>query len=108
MIIQEELKGGCQNFDIVDSEFDHVAYYMSYHQMDLLTLMKGLKVLNECINRFCEKTVGCQIHVWNFYTASSYSLRGCYDGVCEVNGNTRSFIQESIRGRICYANEEFR
>ena len=46
------------------------------------------------------------------YTISSFAdyyfqRSGCYEGCCSLQGNARAFVQESIRGGKCQANDKF-
>ena len=112
-ICREEMENGCHNF-YCDSfgNIDHVAYYCYYHRLDCEVLRAGMKVFREWIWNFTESTLRNPVDIWEFMTASSFADHyfqyvGCYDLCYELQGNLRSFVQESVRGGICYANDEF-
>ena len=112
-ICREEMENGCHNF-YCDSfgNIDHVAYYCYYHRLDCEVLRAGMRVFRERIWNFTEQTLRQPVDIWEYMTASSFAdfyfqHRGCYDMCYELQGNLRSFVQESVRGGICYANPEF-
>ena len=50
--------------------------------------------------------------MWQFVTLSSFAdyycgARSCYFNTYALQSNNRSFVQESVRGGICYANPKF-
>ena len=63
-ILQEEIENDCPFFDVIDGRLDHVAYNMMYHEFDLITLMKGIKVLRQRVNTLCQETLGFPIDIW--------------------------------------------
>ena len=108
--ICDEERFHCNNFWVDETHIDAVMYYLYY---GLLTLKKGMDVFNKRISDFCERTMGTKVSLDNFLTISSFadryfSMRGCYDGCMENQGNTRAFIQESVRGGICHSNPQTR
>lgn len=68
-----------------------------------------MKVFRRRIFDFTKETVDKYVDIFLYFTISSfadhfYQLRGCYAGAYENQCNNRSFIQEAIRGGMCYAN----
>ena len=112
-ICREEMDNGCMNFYCdAFGNIDHVAYYCYYHRLDCEVLRRGMQVFRERIKNFTGDTLRFPVDIWEFMTASSFAdyyfqQHGCYDLCYELQGNLRSFVQESVCGGICYANEEF-
>ena len=111
-IVAEEVCLGCPNFHVDSISIDHVAYYMYYHKWDMITLMRGMQSYEARLTDFTSRQLDSQMDIKNFYTSSSFTdcyfqRKGCYDGVFELKGNLRSFVQEAVRGGICYANPNF-
>ena len=118
-ILQEEhenqiVHGREKNFtvDLVGRSVNAVEYYLYYHQHDCITLKRGMEVFRERLGSFTNDTLSHELDIFQFITISSfadcyYQLRGCYNGCYELQSNNRSFVQEAVRGGVCYANPKF-
>ena len=72
-----------------------------------------MEVFRQRIKEFTFDTLGTEVDVLLFVTISSfadyyYQNRCCYMGCYELQSNNRNFVQEAVRGGICYANPLFR
>lgn len=113
-LLIEELRNGCPNFNVSDycSRFDAFAYYLYYHYWDCRILAEGMLEFQKRVARFTGDALDRMVDIMTFYTIGSFGdfyfqQHGCYDGIYEPCGNTRSFAQESVRGGICYVNPKF-
>ncbi|XP_065891553.1 uncharacterized protein [Dysidea avara] len=93
-------------------DFDYVGYYAWYNMYDCEVLRKGMEKFGRQMRDFCMKTTGIRLNINDFLTISSFanyyvSLRGCYNGVYEVSGGLRNYIQEAIKGGRVVGNEKY-
>ena len=108
----EDLTAFNFDVDLTNCTMNPVQYYKYYHKHDCITLRRGVEVFRQRIKEFTSNTLGTEVDILLFATISSfadyyYQNRCCYMGCYELQSNNRSFVQEAVRGGICYANPLF-
>lgn len=84
-------------YDEINQTFNPYKYYKHYLKYDVLVLRQALLLFNELMY----KITG--LNSFNILTISSLAhkfmcSRGCYEGLYEVKGSLRKWIQDSIYG----------
>lgn len=83
--------------------FRHMDYMRDYLEYDCLTLKHGFLKHRDNIFKLCDKLKIERLDIFDILTTSSLSYKlyqavGTYEGVYELSGNKRRFVQKSIIG----------
>jgi hypothetical protein len=94
------------NIDKNGNYFRHLEYCKYYCKLDVNILKQGMQKFMELTKKELD------INIYDYLTISSlahnyFINKGCYDGVHEVIGSIRNFVQQSIvGGRVCTKNDK--
>lgn len=90
-----------------NKKFRHMDFMTDYLKYDCLTLKEGYMKHRQNIFNLCDKLNIDRLDILEILTTSSLAHQmvtsiGGYDGVYEISGNLRRFVQESVQGgRVC-------
>ena len=92
--------------NVPTDKFNATAYYLEYLKQDVFVLREAMIKYRELISNITE------LDAFEYLTISSighnYAVKqGCYDGLFEVRGCLREFIQQSVKGGRVYVNPEY-
>jgi len=93
------------------NEFDALGYYCWYNKYDCITLRKGMEKFNKQIRDFCVITAQVPLSPLDFLSISSFAnhyfaMRGSYEGVWEISGGLRNYVQKAVYGGRAVGNQE--
>jgi len=91
--------------NVPTDKFNATEYYLEYLKQDVFVLREAMLKYRELILSITE------LDAFEYLTISSighaYAVKqGCYDGLFEVRGCLREFIQQSVKGGRVYVNPE--
>jgi len=92
-----------ESFDPVTRTFSPYWYYVEYLKMDCEVLRAGMEAFNRCVTLITNS----QISAYDCLTISSltdkYAItEGAYEGIYQVTGNLREYINKAVYGgRVC-------
>jgi hypothetical protein len=92
--------------NVLTNKFNATEYYLEYLKQDVSVLRKAMLKYRELIFEITG------LDAFHYLTISSighaYAIKqGCYDGLFEVNGCLREFIQNSVKGGRVFVNPEY-
>ena len=104
---------GPTSYQITETHVNLLEFYKWYLRYDVEILKSGLLLFREQIKQFTADFLeGESLDILDFLTIPSFadrvfSLKGCYEGVYEMNGNLRNFCQQSVSGGRAVVNRDF-
>ena len=87
--------------------FNPLEYYKEYLELDCLVLKQGLQKFNDIVKDITQMTIHDALTISSL--TDKYMVRnGAYNGVFEVKGNLRAYINKAVYGGRVAVNEKYK
>ena len=88
--------------------FSPLAWYMTYLEQDCQTLKEGIQKFDEILLEITDGNVSVHDRITISSLTHLYmSIEGAFDGLYEIRGNLKNYINKAIVGGRVHANEKY-
>ncbi len=93
--------------NIITQQFNPLEYYKEYLELDCLVLKQGLQKFNEIVKDITQMTIHEALTISSL--TDRYMVKnGAYNGVFEVKGNLRTYINKAVYGGRVAVNQKYK